>query len=86
MSQITNNLTNMEKHNLLHEFPEYQDKISHLKTENNHFRKLISDYDEIEHQIHRINIGEEVMIDEAFKELKLKMVLIKDEIFNMLKA
>ncbi|AIG29961.1 DUF465 domain-containing protein [Flavobacterium psychrophilum] len=76
----------MEKHNLLNEFPEYQEKIYHLKTENNHFKKLISEYDEIEHQIHRINIGEEVMIDEAFKELKLKMIHIKDEIFNMLKA
>ncbi len=47
----------MEKHNLLNEFPEYQEKIYHLKTENNHFKKLISEYDEIEHQIHRINIG-----------------------------
>ncbi|MEN9489064.1 MAG: hypothetical protein RL494_1329 [Bacteroidota bacterium] len=75
----------MEKHNLLNEFSEYQDKISVLKTENNHFRKLISDYDEIEHQIHRINNGDEIMIDEAFKELKVKMLHLKDEIFTIIK-
>ena len=75
----------MEKHNLLNEFSEYQDKISVLKTENNHFRKLISDYDEMEHQIHRINNGDEIMIDEAFKELKVKMLHHKDEIFTIIK-
>jgi hypothetical protein len=75
----------MEKHNLLNEFSEYQDKISVLKTENNHFRKLISDYDEMEHQIHRINNGDEIMIDEAFKELKVKMLHLKDEIFTIIK-
>jgi hypothetical protein len=75
----------MEKHNLLNEFSEYQDKISILKTENNHFKKLISDYDEMEHQIHRINNGDEIMIDEAFKELKVKMLHLKDEIFTIIK-
>ena len=63
----------MEKHDLLHEFPEYQDKIHQLKIENNHFKKLFEEYDEIEHQILRINKGIEIMTDEAFKEIKVKI-------------
>lgn len=75
----------MEKHDLLHEFPEYQEKIHHLKINNNHFRRLFDEYDELEHQIERINKGIEIMTDEAFKELKVKMLFLKDEILNNLK-
>jgi len=76
----------MEKHNLLNEFPEYQDKIHDLKINNNHFKKLIDEYDELEHQIHRVNTGNEIMMDEAFKELKTKMLFLKDEIYSMVKS
>ena len=75
----------MEKHDLLHEFPEYQDKIHQLKIENNHFKKLFEEYDEIEHQILRINKGIEIMTDEAFKEIKVKLLHTKDEIYTYLK-
>lgn len=75
----------MEKHDLLHEFPEYQDKIHQLKIENNHFKKLFEEYDEIEHQILRINKGIEIMTDEAFKEIKVRMLHLKDEIYTYLK-
>lgn len=74
----------MEKHDLLHEFPEHQEKIHQLKMENNHFRKLFNEYDEMEHQILRINSGIETMTDEAFKELKVKMLHLKDEIYTFL--
>ncbi|MBA4135475.1 MAG: GTP-binding protein, partial [Flavobacterium sp.] len=30
----------MEKHDLLHEFPQYQEKIHELKVSDAHFRKL----------------------------------------------
>ena len=75
----------MEKHDLLHEFPEYQYKIHQLKIENKHFKKLFEEYDEIEHQILRINKGIEIMTDEAFKEIKVKMLHLKDEIYTYLK-
>ncbi len=74
----------MEKHDLLHEFPEHQEKIHHLKTSDNRFKKLFDEYHELEHQIHRVNMGSEIMIDEAFKELKVKMLHIKDELFKIL--
>ncbi len=75
----------MERHDLLHEFPEHQDKIHQLKMENNHFKKLFDDYHEIEHEIHRINNEVEVVADEHAHELKTKLLHLKDEIYNYLK-
>jgi uncharacterized protein YdcH (DUF465 family) len=76
----------MEKHSLLNEFPEYHDKIHELKISNSHFKKLFDKYDELEHQIHRIHQGIEIITDEAFKEIKIKMLHLKDEIFTLIKS
>ncbi len=74
----------MERHDLLHEFPEHQEKIHELKTSNHHFRKLFDEYHELEHQIHRINTNIEVATDEAMHELKAKLLFLKDEIYAYL--
>ena len=34
----------MERHDLLHEFPEYQEKIDQLKEADTHFRELFDEY------------------------------------------
>ncbi|WP_309642412.1 DUF465 domain-containing protein [Flavobacterium sp.] len=75
----------MEKHDLLHEFPEHQDKIHELKISDAYFRKLFDEYHEIEHQIHRINMGNEIATDEIFKELKIKFLFIKDEMYALIR-
>ncbi|WP_264520900.1 YdcH family protein [Flavobacterium sp. N1994] len=74
----------MEKHNLLQEFPELQDKIHELKVSDTHFRKLFDDYHELEHQIHRINIGTEIANEQFTHELKAKLLFLKDEIYAYL--
>ncbi|CAM3073565.1 YdcH family protein [Flavobacterium frigoris] len=74
----------MERHDLLHEFPEYHDKIHQLKTDDNHFKKLFDEYNELEHQVHRINTDVEVVTDEHAHEIKAKLLLIKDELYSML--
>ena len=74
----------MEKHDLLHEFPEYKDKIHELKISNEHFRKIFDEYHEVEHQIHRINMGYELANDTFVHELKAKLLFMKDEIYSYL--
>ncbi|WP_333600794.1 YdcH family protein [Flavobacterium sp.] len=74
----------MEKHDLLHEFPEYKEKIHELKISDSTFRKLFDDYHEIEHQIHRINMGSEIANDQFTHELKAKLLFMKDEIYSHL--
>lgn len=74
----------MEKHDLLHEFPEHQEKIHQLKLENHHFKKLFDVYDELEHEIRRINTGIETIPDAVIHAMKAKLLYIKDEIFSIL--
>lgn len=71
----------MEKHDLLHEFPQFQEKIHELKVSDAHFRKLFDEYHDIEHQIHRINMGSEVANDNFLHELKAKLLFLKDELY-----
>lgn len=74
----------MDKHDLLHEFPEYKDKIQKLKTENEYFRKLFDDYHEVEHDVRRINLGSEIACDDHLHRLKAKLLHMKDEIYTFL--
>lgn len=74
----------MEKHDLLHEFPEHKDKIHNLKIENAHFRKLFYDYHEVEHEVRRINLGSEIASDNYLHKLKSKLLHMKDEIYSFL--
>jgi uncharacterized protein YdcH (DUF465 family) len=74
----------MERHDLLHEFPEHQEKIDQLKEADTHFRELFDEYHKVENQVNKINIGEEVVIDEFAHELKAKLLHLKDEIYSYL--
>ena len=74
----------MEKHDLLHEFPEYEAKIHELKIENSHFKQLFEAYDKLAHEIYKINTDVEPVSDEYSHELKVKLLHLKDEIFAML--
>lgn len=74
----------MEKHDLLHEFPEYQSKIHELKLQDSHFKKLFEEYDEIEHEIRRLNSGVELASDAIMHAKKAKLLHIKDAIFTIL--
>ena len=74
----------MDKHDLIHEFPELKDKIHELKTGNNHFRKLFDEYHEVAHGVRRIETGVENTADEVLNELRKKRLLLKDELYAML--
>lgn len=74
----------MDKHDLLHEFPEHQTKIHELKMEDPHFKKLFDEYDEVEHEIRRLNNGVELASDAVIHAKKAKLLHIKDAIFSIL--
>jgi len=74
----------MEKHDLHHEFPEFDSKISELKVANAHFKKLTEEYDEVNHAVHRIESGVETPADEVLNELRKRRLLLKDELYILL--
>lgn len=76
----------IEKHDLLHELPEYKERIHELKISNNHFAKIFAEYHEVDHEIHRIEEGIETPSDDYIEELKKKRLHMKDELFAIIKA
>lgn len=75
-----------EHHDLVHELPEYRDKIHELKVSNAHFAKLFDEYHEVDHEVRRIEQEIETPSDEYTEELKKKRLNLKDELFGMLQA
>ena len=74
-----------EKHDLVHELPEYRDAIHELKMSNHHFSRLFEEYHDIDHEIHRIETGVTTTSDEYLQERKKTRLQLKDELFQMIK-
>ena len=74
-----------EKHDLIHELPEYRDTIHNLKMNNEHFAKLFDEYHSVDHEIHRIETGVETPSDEYLEEKKKARLNLKDQLFEMIK-
>ena len=75
----------LENHSLVKEFPEMKDKIHVLKTSDAHFSRLFGEYDQVEHDVHRIESGATASSDEALEALKKKRLALKDQLFSLLK-
>ena len=73
-----------EKHDLVHEFPEFRDQIHHLKVNNAHFAKLFTQYDEADHEIRNSETGAAPRCDEHLVALKVQRLALKDEIHKIL--
>ena len=75
-----------EKHDLIHELPEYRDQIHEMKMNDAHFAKLFKEYHELDHEIHRIETGVENTSDEYLEDRKKMRLHLKDEMYQMLQA
>ncbi|MFC6268538.1 YdcH family protein [Frigoriflavimonas asaccharolytica] len=70
----------IKKHNLAEAFPEFEQKIQSLKLEDNHFKILFTKYDELDHEIYRIESDAEPATDDILNNLRVERVRLKDEI------
>lgn len=66
-------------------FPEYRDLIHTLKIEDAHFARLFEKHNELDHQIKRMESGEEPASHETIETLKKQKLHLKDEIYLILK-
>ncbi len=73
-----------EKHDLHHEFPNRDEQIHELKVNHEEFRKLFDEYDEVTTEIHRIEMGNEVVIDEYLNELRKRRLHLKDQLYAIM--
>lgn len=72
-------------HELAEEFPEFNDRIHELKVEDTHFAKLFDDYHEVNRAIHRAEENIEPTDDAHMDEMRKRRMVLKDEIYGMLK-
>jgi uncharacterized protein YdcH (DUF465 family) len=71
----------IKKHNLSEAFPEFEEKILKFKVDDNHFKNLFNKYDELDHEIYRIESDAEPATDDTLNELRVERVRLKDEIY-----
>ena len=75
----------IEKHDLVHEFPELRERIHELKTQDDHFAKLFTEYHELDQEVRRIEEGVENTSDDYLETRKKMRLLLKDQLYGMLK-
>jgi uncharacterized protein YdcH (DUF465 family) len=74
-----------EHHTLVLEFPEQRDRIHELKVSDNHFHRLMEEYDELTKKIERLEQEGEPLTDESMEDLKKRRLELKDELYTYLK-
>ncbi len=73
-------------HELAADFPEFADKIHSLKVEDAHFARLAEEYHEINRAIHRAETNIQPTDDFNNEEMRKQRMVLKDELYAMLKA
>ncbi len=74
-----------EHHDLVHEFPEFREKIHTLKMTNEHFKHLFDEYHKIDRETYRVEYNIEPRNDCALEDLKKRRLGLKDQLFQILK-
>lgn len=73
-----------EHHDLIHEFPEYRDRIHALKVSDSRFAQLFAEYHELDREVRRHEVDVEPVADEYLEALKKKRLHLKDELYAMI--
>ena len=77
----------MENHNLTHEFPELEEKINQLKLDDENFRKMYVNYEEVNALIQHYEEGEQNhTTDEHLTDLRKKRMHLKDDVYVFLRS
>ena len=66
-------------------FPEYRDQITELKTTDNHFVRLFDQHNALDQQIQDMESRAEPGTPAEIDELKKEKLLLKDQIYVILK-
>jgi hypothetical protein len=74
----------IKKHQLAVDFPEFEAKIHDLKVSDNYFKKLFDEYDNLDHEVYRIETDSEPASDNTLNNLRVERVRVKDQIYAYL--
>ncbi len=73
-----------ESHDLLHEFPEYAEKIADLRKSNDVFHNLMDEYDWLDAHIRNLEELSTPVSDFHIEEMKKRRLMLKDKLYAIL--
>lgn len=76
----------IEHHDLIHELPEYRERIHTLKMSNAHFSRLFEEYHDVTKEVERMESLTEPVCSDIENARKAKRLHLKDQLFSMLTA
>ena len=75
-----------ESHDLLHEFPDLDQKIAALRADNPEFARLMDDYDSLDARVRQFEELGTPVADETIEDLKKQRLHLKDTLYDMIRA
>lgn len=75
-----------ESHDLLHEFPDLEQKIAALRADNTEFARLMDEYDNLDARVRQIEELGNPVADETIEDLKKQRLHLKDALYDMIRA
>lgn len=75
-----------ESHDLLHEFPDLEQKIAALRADNAEFARLMDEYDNLDARVRQIEELGNPVADETIEDLKKQRLHLKDALYDMIRA
>jgi uncharacterized protein len=75
-----------ESHDLLHEFPDLEQKIAVLRAGNPEFSRLMDEYDGLDARVRSIEELGTPVADETIEDLKKQRLHLKDALYDMIRA
>jgi uncharacterized protein YdcH (DUF465 family) len=75
-----------EPHNLLHEFPDLEEKIAVLRDSDEEFADLMKDYDNLDARVRKLEELGTPVADETIEDLKKERLMMKDRLYDMLRG
>ena len=74
-----------EPHDLMSEFPEFRDRIEALRNNDGNFARLMTEYDQLDARIRRIEEFGQRIADQTMEELKKQRLNLKDRLHARLR-
>ncbi len=76
----------IQPHDVEHEFPEYRQTLEEMRSQDTHLAKLVAEYEQLNSEIVDIEENDKPFQDFEFEEMKKRRLLLKDEIYLILRG
>ncbi|UCD67611.1 MAG: DUF465 domain-containing protein [Betaproteobacteria bacterium] len=76
----------IQPHDVEHEFPEYRQTLEEMKSRDIHLAELIEEYEQLNAEIVDIEENEKPFQDFEFEDMKKRRLMLKDEIYFILRG